>query len=313
MQLGFQPHKSFRDRDELIPSDIKLDIPPLWVELVDRVKRDLEDADMEMRSLTEQHSRHIKEFDTNRERELEHAIQASTANITRLIRKSDANIKKISSLEEGEEGGRTAEDASIRLNAQRSLAIKLQETSSHFRDIQKSYMGKLKGRERRELEEASWATGLNMRDVDETPVGMSQMDAGFSRDQMRRMQFNEELIEERSRDIDRLLASVNELSEIFKEMSILVIEQGSILDRIDYNIEQVEKYTELAEKQIGKAESYQKSYRMKLFILILLVLVIAMVLIVILKAFMGKNNTTGIGAGWSNGLTGGGGSSASTA
>lgn len=35
------------------------------------------------------------------------------------------------------------------------------------------------------------------------------------------------------------MKSIEDLSTIFKELAVLVIDQGTILDRIDYNMEQV--------------------------------------------------------------------------
>ena len=41
----------------------------------------------------------------------------------------------------------------------------------------------------------------------------------------------------RSKEISELTDSINSLAVLFKDFSVLVIEQGTILDRIDYNIE----------------------------------------------------------------------------
>merc|ERR1712190_196384 len=61
-----------------------------------------------------------------------------------------------------------------------------------------------------------------------------------------------------STEITQIAASVNDLHTIFKELAVLVIDQGSILDRIDYNVEQVVHQAEQANKQLQKAERTKK-------------------------------------------------------
>ena len=41
---------------------------------------------------------------------------------------------------------------------------------------------------------------------------------------------------ERDEEIVRIAKSIEELAAIFKELAVLVIDQGTILDRIDYNM-----------------------------------------------------------------------------
>lgn len=45
----------------------------------------------------------------------------------------------------------------------------------------------------------------------------------------------------RNKEIKQLVQNINDLAVLFKDLSILVVEAGTILDRIDYNIEQAHK------------------------------------------------------------------------
>lgn len=47
------------------------------------------------------------------------------------------------------------------------------------------------------------------------------------------------MVAERDEEIRKIAESIQELSTIFKELAVLVIDQGTILDRIDFNMEQV--------------------------------------------------------------------------
>jgi len=47
---------------------------------------------------------------------------------------------------------------------------------------------------------------------------------------------------------------VNDLAGVMKDLSVLIIDQGTVLDRIDYNCEMVAVTVEEGRKQLTKAE-----------------------------------------------------------
>ena len=81
--------------------------------------------------------------------------------------------------------------------------------------------------------------------------------------------------------------SVSELAGIFKEIQVLVIDQGTILDRIDFNIEMAADKVTAATVEIDKANQIQKKSRAMLCIYLLLLLCGAMVLVLVVKKSMG--------------------------
>ena len=78
----------------------------------------------------------------------------------------------------------------------------------------------------------------------------------------------------RDNELDNLLSSVNDLAEIFKDMQNLVMEQGSILDRIDYNIDIAASNVSSGKKSIEKADKYHKNNCFRNVIIILIVCIL---------------------------------------
>jgi syntaxin 16 len=50
---------------------------------------------------------------------------------------------------------------------------------------------------------------------------------------------NESVIDQRDREITAIAGSIADLAELFRDLNLMVIDQGTLLDRIDYNIEQM--------------------------------------------------------------------------
>ena len=61
---------------------------------------------------------------------------------------------------------------------------------------------------------------------------------------------NDAAINQREREITDIAKGIIELADIFKELQTMVIDQGTMLDRIDYNIENMAVHVKAAEKEL---------------------------------------------------------------
>lgn len=61
---------------------------------------------------------------------------------------------------------------------------------------------------------------------------------------------NDAAIAQREREINDIAKGIIELSDIFRELQTMIIDQGTMLDRIDYNVERMGTEVKAAEKEL---------------------------------------------------------------
>merc|ERR1719411_384052 len=89
--------------------------------------------------------------------------------------------------------------------------------------------------------------------------------------------------DQRSQEIMQIVKSVEELAQMFNELQVLIVQQGTVLDRIDYNVEQTLVKLDSAKTHLKKAEKYQKRSMSTLCIFGLLILIILAGIILIAR------------------------------
>jgi syntaxin 16 len=132
-------------------------------------------------------------------------------------------------------------------NIQISLATKVQESSTQFRKKQSAYLRRLGGNDR--VSSPSFLDDTSAPDYD---VSISQT---ALRQQQSQRQTNDVAIAQREREIEDIAKGIIELSEIFKELQTMVIDQGTMLDRIDYNVELTRDRVKDAHVDLGQVWS----------------------------------------------------------
>jgi syntaxin 16 len=92
-----------------------------------------------------------------------------------------------------------------------------------------------------------------------------------------------QMLKKRDTELNQLLNSVQDLAGIFKDMQSLVMEQGSILDRIDYNIDIASTNVVKGKNSLIKANEYHKNNCFRNIIIVLLVCIFIEAFMLIFK------------------------------
>ena len=94
---------------------------------------------------------------------------------------------------------------------------------------------------------------------------------------------SKQVLKKRDTELNKLLNSVSDLAGIFKDMQVLVMEQGSILDRIDYNIDIASTNVVKGKNSLIKANDYHKNNCFRNVIIVLLVCIFIEAFMLIFK------------------------------
>ncbi|KPP79778.1 hypothetical protein Z043_100602, partial [Scleropages formosus] len=86
------------------------------------------------------------------------------------------------------------------------------------------------------------------------------------------------LIQERENAIRQLESDITDINDIFKDLAMMVHEQGEMIDSIEANVESADVHVQSGTQQLARAADYQRKSRRKICILIIILVVVAVVL-----------------------------------
>ena len=102
-------------------------------------------------------------------------------------------------------------------------------------------------------------------------------------DSSAQLQHNQELEQIQHDDIAQLVTMMNELNSLFRDVSLLIFEQGTVLDRIDTKIELAVQDVERGNEQLERANEHQSSNCFYTYISVLVGLIFICILIMLFR------------------------------
>ena len=167
-------------------------------------------------------------------------------------------------------------DFKIRRNMHATLTKKFMETMQDYQDRQTKYKHKYQDTVKRQFK-------IVKPDATEEEVE-AVLDGGgdhiftdhmlASRNAQARAALED--VQEKHKDIQRLESSIQELHQLFVDLSVLVESQGELLDTIEYSVSQSLSYTKTGVKELETANQLAAKSRKKQCILIIIFLVVAL-------------------------------------
>lgn len=281
-------HTDENDNVEAIEMDR---LPPAWIDLSDEVDEKLDQIDTQIARLGTLHRANaLPGFDDRSAEEAE--IERLTFAITASLHRCQALIKRFVDL--ANRGASSAEEDRMSANMRIAMATRVQVRSTTFRKMQSSYLKSLR---KEALLTAGDGTGVSADTPllldNSTDVLDADIDESFSHETLRQQQEqqqqtlvthdNETVLRQREEEITKIATGILELSEIFKDLQTMVIDQGTLLDRIDYNVENMHTNVKQADKELVQATHYQKRTQKCKIILLLSLLVLGLFIVLLIK------------------------------
>ena len=217
----------------------------------------------------EQQKRLVIKFDDEENNKLNQNISRILNEITQKLKEAEKSIKDFT--KENDNNDNT--NKMIKLNMQQTLIKKISDFTKKFKINQEMHNKKYKDL----VGEDDPTFQIN------TSSKQNNNEVNNTIDNFLMTEEKDSVLMRRDNQLNDLLDSVNDLAQIFKDMQSLVMEQGSILDRIDYNIDIAATNVTSGKNSIIKANEYHKNNCFRNVIIVVLVVIFIEALLLIFK------------------------------
>ncbi|CAG9860028.1 unnamed protein product [Phyllotreta striolata] len=271
---------SLNDMEEGTSSRDEVRMPPTWIDYLEKAQMIIPKLRLKIDDLKTLHSKHLHKSTFDETSDDEVAIEMCTHEISRMFNECHRLVQILKS--HSFEG--VQKERRLTINVYHSLAIALQELSTYFRSTQNSYLRQIQSREDRsriyfDQNEFDEFYQQESDDIDIHFVNSKQI----TQQQLLLLEEeNTRFAEEREQEVNAIVKSIIDLNAIFKDLGQMVVDQGTVLDRIDYNIEQTSIQVQEGFKQLQKADVYQRKNRKMCVILVLASTIILLIFLLIL-------------------------------
>ncbi|VDD92163.1 unnamed protein product [Enterobius vermicularis] len=250
-----------------------------WITYVDETQYEFTRIRLRLNSIREAQQSSIANPSFSDDSEEQRKIDAGTEEVTQML----SHCHRFIGMIENAHVRPQSQEALLKENVVTSLRLKLSNITADFRTSQAAYLRQIEARKETVdsyllSSSSGWVT---VEALDEAPSG----DEGLTMEQIQLLLQNADMVKERERDVLAVSKSIVQLNSLFKDLAAMIVDQGTVLDRIDYNVEQAALKVKSALKSVEKAERHQRSDKKMYCIAVLSVtIIILLILLIFIKS-----------------------------
>jgi len=241
---------------------------PKYMEIYEECDNLLKDFDIEFNKLKEeQQKRIVPNFNETESKLITQNIQMISNKMTQQLKKCKYLTKELKTLL-----AMSDLDENVKINMYQNLLNRLAETSRALQINEELQLQKYQ--EFNGVEDSFF----NINNFDSIETTQTQ---NFRSIDTKKIDMNKD----RNKEIDQIVKTVNDLKEIFQEVANMVIFQGTILDRIDYNIYESRHNIRRGNSEMEETHERLKSGCLRRINQILIICIFIMSILIIFKFF----------------------------
>jgi len=89
---------------------------------------------------------------------------------------------------------------------------------------------------------------------------------------------------ERNKEIRKIAETIMDLKSLFLDISDMVVTQGTILDRIDQNLNVTEQHVDVGVAELTQAKAYESSTAKCWLVLLLIIIIFSIVVVIVIRS-----------------------------
>ena len=261
-----------RYTSKLISSNDKIELTnitsPKYMQLYEECDNLLKEFDIEFNKLKEeQQKRIVPNFNETESKLITQNIQMISGKMTQQLKKCKNLTKELKI-----QLANSDLDENVKINMYQNLLNRLAETTRALQINEEMQLQKYQ--EFNGVEDSFF----NINNYDSIETNQTQ---NFRSIDTKKLDVNKE----RNKEIDQIVKTVNDLKEIFMDVSEMVTSQGTILDRIDYNTYQTRHNIRRGNKEMEETHERLKSGCLRRINQILIGIIFIMAILIIFKFF----------------------------